>query len=115
MNKCLRLIDQLSTNQISLDIEDEWNFKLPSSLPCSSCPKAHRHRLHHEMMFEADIHVLQTTTVTYRLEYDCPASIEALIVDENNQHLTDYVTTCDIQSSFYNYYSVKNKVYNQIG
>ncbi len=80
-------------------------------LPSSSCPKAHRHRLHHEMMFEADIHILQTTTtVTYRLEYENPSSIEAFVIDETNQHLIDYVITCDIQSSFYNYYSIKEKV-----
>lgn len=62
------------------------------------------------MMFEADIHILQTTIVTYRLEYDNPIGIEALILDENNQYLNEYLTTCDIQSSFYNYYSIKDKV-----
>jgi hypothetical protein len=62
------------------------------------------------MMFEADIHILQTTTVTYRLEYENPISIEAFIIDENNQCLSDYIMTYDIQSSFYNYYSIKDKV-----
>jgi hypothetical protein len=62
------------------------------------------------MMFEADIHILQTTIVTYRLEYENPTSIEAFVIDENNQRLIDYVMTCDIQSSFYNYYSIKDKV-----
>jgi len=62
------------------------------------------------MMFEADIHILQTTTVTYRLEYENPISVEAFVIDENNQNLIDYVITCDIQSSFYNYYSIKDKV-----
>lgn len=62
------------------------------------------------MMFEADIHILQTTTVTYRLEYENPVSVEAFVFDENTQNLIDYVITCDIQSSFYNYYSIKDKV-----
>ncbi|CAF3576240.1 unnamed protein product [Adineta steineri] len=113
VNKCLQLIEQLSNNQNSFDIDDnddgEWNFQLPLSLPSSSCPQAHRHRLHHEMMFEADIHILQTTVVTYRLEYENPISIEAFITDENNQYLMDYFITCDIQSSFYKYYSIKDK------
>jgi hypothetical protein len=64
------------------------------------------------MMFESDIHILQTSSITYRLEYDNPTSIETLVIDENNQHLIDYVITCDIQSSFYNYYSMKDKVYD---
>ncbi len=115
VQKCLQLIDQLSNHKTSFNIEnndndDEWNFQLPSSLPSSSCPKAHRHRLHHEMMFEADIHILQTTTITYRLEYDNPTSIEAFIIDENKQYLIGYVITSDIQSNFYNYYSIKDKV-----
>jgi hypothetical protein len=115
VQKCLQLIDQLSNHKTSFNIEnndndDEWNFQLPSSLPSSSCPKAHRHRLHHEMMFEADIHILQTTTITYRLEYDNPTTIEAFIIDENKQYLIDYVITSDIQSNFYNYYSIKDKV-----
>jgi hypothetical protein len=92
------------------DDDDDWNFQLPLPLPSSSCSKAHRHRLHHEMMFDADIHILQTTTVTYRLEYDHPTSIEAFILDENNQYLIDYIITKDIQSSFYNYYSIKDQV-----
>jgi len=62
------------------------------------------------MMFEADIHILQTTTVTYRLEYENPISVEAFIINENNQNLIEYIITCDIQSSFYNYYSIKDKV-----
>ncbi|CAF2348522.1 unnamed protein product [Rotaria sp. Silwood2] len=113
VHKCLQLIEQLSNNQTLFDIEDdnenEWSFKLPLPLPSSSCSKAHRHRLHHEMMFEADIHILQTTTVTYKLEYENLASIEAFVIDENNEHLIDYVITSNIQSSFYNYYSIKDK------
>jgi len=62
------------------------------------------------MMFEADIYILQTTTVTYRLEYENPISVEAFIINENNQNLIEYIITCDIQSSFYNYYSIKDKV-----
>lgn len=79
-------------------------------LPSSSCPNAHRHRLHHEMMFESDIHILQTSTLTYRLEYDPPVRIEALVFEENTEQLMDLIVTNDIQSSFYQYYSLKNKV-----
>ncbi|CAM4758617.1 unnamed protein product [Rotaria magnacalcarata] len=115
VHKCLRLIEQLSNTQTAFEIEDddsddnEWNFKLPLSLPSSSCPKAHRHRLHHEMMLEADIHILQTAAITYRLEYENPTSIEALVIDENTQHFIDYVITYNVQSHFYNYYSIKDK------
>lgn len=115
VHKCLQLIEQLSTNQNFFNTEDddnEWSFQLPSPLPSSSCPKAHRHRLHHEMMLEADLHVLQTTTVIYRLEYENPTSIEALVLDSNSQYLMDYVVTCNIESIFYDYYSIKEKVYN---
>ncbi|CAF0804038.1 unnamed protein product [Adineta ricciae] len=119
VHKCFQLIERLSNehNSFSTDNdvdedededESEWSFQLPLPLPSSSCPKAHRHRLHHEMMFEADMRVLQTATVSYRLEYDHPTSIEALVLDENSQRLIDYVITTDIQSSFYNYYSMKD-------
>lgn len=117
VSQCLQLIEKLSNNKIYLDDEhnddddDEWNFKLPLSLPSSSCPKAHRHRLHHEMMLEADIHILQTATITYRIEYENPTSIETLVMDEDNQRLIDYVITCNIQSHFYSYYSIKDKVH----
>lgn len=112
VNKCLQLIEQLCTDSYSLDYGhcDDWHFQLPLPLPSSSCPNAHRHRLHHEMMFESDIHILQTSTLTYRFEYDPPARIEALVFEENTQRLIDFITTNEIQSSFYQYYSVKNKV-----
>jgi len=115
VSNCLQLIDQLSSNSNSLDFEkfhvDHWNFQLPSPLPSSSCSKPHRHRLHQEMMFEADIHILQTVpTITYRLEYDNCPTIEALVTDENTRNLVDYVLTTDIHSTFYNYYSIKDKV-----
>ncbi|UJR27540.1 hypothetical protein I4U23_008822 [Adineta vaga] len=114
VHKCFQLIEHLSNNHNSFHTDDndddgEWNFQLPLPLPSSSCPKAHRHRLHHEMMFESDIHILQTTIVTYRLEYEPYTSIEAFVLDENNQYLIDYVITADIHSSFYNYYSIKDK------
>ena len=65
------------------------------------------------MMFEADIHILQTTpALTYRVEYDPPTSIEALVIDDEKQVLVDYVITRDIQSSFYNFYSMKEQVEN---
>lgn len=112
IEKCLQLIEQLSTNSHpTIDGDcDDWHFQLPLPLPSSSCPNAHRHRLHHEMMFEADIHILQTSTITYRLEYDHPTRIEALVFDENTQQLMDYIVTDGIQSSFYHYYSIKDKV-----
>ena len=118
VQQCLQLIERLSddSNVVGIsgdDDDDEWSFELPLALPSSSCPNVHRHRLHHEMMFEADIHILQTTpALTYRLEYDHPTSIEALVIDEEKQVLVDYVITRDIQSSFYNYYSMKEQVEN---
>ena len=110
VEKCLQLIDADISNTSHLTDDDQWNFELPLPLPITSCPKAHRHRLHHQMMLEADLHILQTGTVTYRLEYDHPATVEALLMEEDQQILTDYILTCDIQSSFYSYYSIKDQV-----
>ena len=115
VNRCLQLLEHLSTgafdsNESVSDYGDDWSFKLPLPLPSSSCPKAHRHRLHHQMMLEADLRILQTGALTYRLEYDHPTSIEALVMDEEKQLLTEYVFTNDVQSSFYHYYSIKDQV-----
>ena len=115
VNKCLQLLEQLSTGTFDstssdTDHGDDWSFKLPLPLPSTSCPKAHRHRLHHQMMLEADLRILQTGALTYRLEYDHPSSIEALVMDEEQQLLTEYVLTDTIQSTFYHYYSIKDQV-----
>jgi hypothetical protein len=112
VSKCLVLIDQLSTKTNNVDNTDDndWHFELPLPLPSTSCARAHRHRLHHQMMLESDLHILQTANITYRIEYDQPARIEAFVIDDNEQYLTEYVRTSDIQSSFYHHYSIKDQV-----
>lgn len=115
VKKCLELIERISTsddyNYFQSDHDnEEWSFQLPQPLPSTACPKAHRHRLHNQMMLESDLHILQTSTITYRIQYDSPSTIEALLFDEKNENLVDYVVTNDIQSVFYNFYSIKDQV-----
>lgn len=104
------MIDGSATN-CSTDFDD-WSFQLPLPLPSTSCPQAHRHRLHHQMMLESDLKVLQTSNIVYRFEYDQPAKIEAMINDETTQILTEYIQIRDIRSTFYDHYSIKDQVRN---
>ena len=106
--QCLQLIDGAASNS-SNDIDD-WSFQLPLPLPSTSCPQAHRHRLHHQMMLESDLKVLQTANIVYRFEYDQPVSVEAIVHNETTQNVIEYVQTCDVQSTFYDYYSIKDQV-----